>query len=408
MKLGIFSDTHLGFGEKGERFPESFENLEQALALCIEEQVDAAILAGDVFDAPVPSHSVLFKAMQSFAKAGNVKSAVKVFLEKNSERKEIFPECLPIAVVHGNHEFRGGDSKTALDVLNLAGLLVYFHAARLELSKGAEKVFIHGLGAVPEKKALQVLQHWNPEPVKGPANILVLHQGFKEFMAVDDEMVATLSLEDIPKGFDLAVNGHLHWNSVQNLGETVFLLPGSTIATSIKKLESEKPKGVFFYDTQSKNLSFKALPRQRKMFYHKIVFHEASAEGVLKECSEIISKDLAVKQELKPLIRLNLKGTLKKGLSPGDVGLQEIFAAFSEKALLSISKNFSSASFRKKISELREIQKSKLSVAAMGFELLEKNLEETDLRENFSAKELFALLAEDDLDKAMDLVVRKD
>ena len=66
MKIGIFSDTHLGFDKKGQRNNESFENLDQAIKLCLEENVDFCVLAGDVFDEPVPSHTSLFKSINSF------------------------------------------------------------------------------------------------------------------------------------------------------------------------------------------------------------------------------------------------------------------------------------------------------------------------------------------------------
>lgn len=404
MKIGIFSDTHLGFDRKGQRNNESFENLEQALNLCLEENVDFCVLAGDIFDEPVPSHTSLFKSINSFRLAQRAVNKTKLKIEKNGESKEIICEGLPILTIHGNHEFRGKEFKTALDVLNLAGLLVYFHAGKITVEKDNEKVCVFGLGAVPEKKALEVLQYWAPKTESDTCNLLLLHQGFKDFMAVDDEMIATLSLDDLPQGFDLIINGHLHWYNEQKLGETTFLLPGSTISTSIKKLESEKPKGVCFYDTNTKIINFKPFPKQRKMFYHKTNFNGADIEQVLEESKNLIEKDLEGNHEMKPLIRVNLKGSLKKGLSSGDVDLNDLIEKYSEKAILSISKNFSSNSFKKKISDLREEQKEKLSLVSMGFELLEKNLKETDFGEEISIKKLFDLLSEDELDEALKLV----
>ena len=406
MKIGIFSDPHLGFAEKGERAQEAFDNLSQAIDLCINEKVDFVILAGDIFDEPAPNHNILFNAMQCFAKAKKGESNVSLTLEKNNSQKKLSYFGLPILTIHGNHEYRGKETKTALDVLNFSELLIYFHASKIIVEKDNEKVCVHGLGAVPEKKAQEVLKYWNPLPEKDAVNILVLHQSFKEFMAVDDEMVATLSLADLPKDFELIFDGHLHWSNIQKLGETNFLLTGSTIATSIKKLESEKPKGVHFFDSSSKQISFKELPNQRKMFYHKISFKDANVEQVIDECKKIISSDLTSNTTLKPLIRLNLKGFLKKGLSSGDVDLKDFFNEFEKKAILSVSKNFSSTSFRKKISELREVQKERLSVVSLGFDLLEKNLSEAKFEESFSIKKLFDFLAEKDIDSALELVTK--
>jgi len=406
VKVGIFSDTHLGFDKKGERNSESFDNLSQAIQLCLDAQVDVILLPGDVFDEPVPSHSSLFNAIKCFSLAKKGSSSVNLVLEKNNESKALEYFGIPILTIHGNHEYRGKEFRTALDVLDLAGSLVYFHAGKIVVEKENEKVCVFGLGAVPEKRALEVLQHWNPVAEKNACNIIITHQGFKDFMAIDDEMIASLSLEDLPKGFNLIVNGHLHWSNKQQLGETIFLLAGSTISTSIKKLESEKQKGVHFYDTKTSVLSFKPFPMQRKMFYHKIVFDHADAEQVLAKCNELLNSDLKEKHELKPLIRLNLKGTLKTGLSSSDVDLNAFCEKASEKAILSLSKNFLNVSFKKRISDLREAQKSRLSVASMGFELLEKNLKETDFGDGISAKTLFDLLSEDELDKALDVVTK--
>src|SRR3989344_539677 len=367
MKVGIFSDTHLGFDSRGERAQESFENLEQAINICVQESSDVVILAGYVFDAPVPSHDTLYRAMAAFSAGKKGRCEINAVFEKNTEKKQLSFEGLPILAIHGNHEYAGKDTRTALDVLSVSGLIFYFHAGKVVLKKGNERAVVFGLGSVPEKKALEVLQHWAPKPEKGCANILMTHQGFKEFMAVDDEMVATLSLEDLPRGFDLFVNGHLHWQQKHKIGDGVFILPGSTIATSIKKIEADQKKGVHFFDSETKSITFMPFSKQRRAFYHKIDFKDAEIDAVLETCRK------------------------------------EIYEEFPARSILSISKNFSSVSFRKKISELREMQKSKLSVAAMGLELLEKNLKETDFG-SVSVKELFDLLAEDEPEKALSLI----
>jgi hypothetical protein len=53
------------------------------------------------------------------------------------------------------------------------------------------------------------------------------------------------------------------------------------------------------------------------------------------------------------------------------------------------------------------MQEEKKSVAAMGFELLEKNISETDFGSEIALKELFDLLADDDLDCALELFGKK-
>ncbi|HIH09733.1 MAG TPA: hypothetical protein HA254_03595 [Candidatus Diapherotrites archaeon] len=404
MKVAIFSDTHLGFEERSERSQESFDNLESAISLSLAGNADVIVIAGDVFDAPVPSHSVLYKSMQSFSISKRKDSAVSLKLEKGGISRDIAVSGTPVIAIHGNHEFFGKEAKTALDVLDLSGLVIYLHAGRIEAQKGSEKLYIYGLGAVPEKRALDVMAKWGPVPEKGSPNILLVHQAFKEFMAVDDEMVATLSLDDLPKGFDLTVDGHLHWRNEQNLGDSIFLLAGSTIATSIKKLEAQKPKGVYFFDTTSKALSFVPFDVQRKAFYHKMTFKDSGPQDVIAKCRELILQDLKEENRLKPLIRLNLKGTLAKGINSADVNLKPVLDEFAQSALLSVSKNFSDVSFKARIEELAELQKSRLSIAAMGFELLERSLSEAEFDGTFPSRGLFDSLAEDEIENAFKLL----
>lgn len=405
MRLGIFSDTHLGFAEKEERSDDSFLALDQAIGICGAAGVDLIVLSGDVFDTTVPSHTVLFRAVNSFARAKEFKSGVKLKLEKNSSSGELKFSGIPILAIHGNHEYLGKEQRTALDVLSASGLIIYFHAGKIVAQKGEECTCIFGLGAVPEKVALDVLRQWNPQAQSGACNILLTHQGFKEFMPIEDDMVASLSLGDLPKGFDLVVNGHLHWSSLHEISGSKFLLAGSTIPTSIKKLEAERQKGVYIFDTQTKSLEFFPFERQREMFYHKILFNDADSEKIRSECAKTLEGDLKGVHEFKPLIRLNLKGSLKKGLSNSDIDISEIEAEYSAKAILSISKDFSSDSFKKKISELREMQKSKLSVISMGMQILEKNLSETGFGSDFDMKKFFDLLSNGEIEQAEKMVV---
>src|SRR3989344_6068052 len=107
MKVAVFSDTHLGFDERGERGEESFENLEKAVLLSIENKADFILICGDVFDAPVPSHNILFRAMKSFSAAKGTENSVKLSLEKDSVLTPLFFSGIPIIAIHGNHEYFG-------------------------------------------------------------------------------------------------------------------------------------------------------------------------------------------------------------------------------------------------------------------------------------------------------------
>ncbi len=409
MRIGIFSDTHFGFGEGTERESESFENGLKAFKLCFGQKVDAIIIPGDVFDEALPSPETLSRAFDVFLNAlKQPKSQVKVTTTSKHGEKEFDFFGVPVIVIHGNHDCRSIGKTNILEVFSKSNFLAYLSPGKAFIEKGNEKVCVHGFSAVPEKKAFDVLKLLDPKPEKADANILIMHQSFREFLPFVDDMIATLSLEDLPKGFDLIVNGHLHWTDVQKLENATFLLAGSTVTTQMKKLEAVREKGVFVFDSVSKSLDFFPLPDQRKLFYHKLKFENAKPQEIVFEAKRLLDESISKNESsLPPLVRLKLEGSLALGVNSSDISFTELLDESKGKAIVSISKSFFSASFKKKIADLRSLQKSRQSVASLGFEILEKNLEETDFADSFDVRTVFDLLAENEIEKASEVILGK-
>ncbi len=398
MKAAILSDFHLGFAEGRERSEECFEQASQALQLALESKAELIIHAGDLFDDDVPSQETWERTFKLFAPLKAAKASGLVVKEKDGKKQEFNFSHIPMVAIHGTHECRGRDFKNALEVLESAGVLVHLHAATASIGD----LVVHGLSGIPEKKALDALKMWNPKPLPGKKNVLVLHQSIKEFLPFDDEMIASISLADLPSGFDLIVNGHLHWSDEQDLNGKKFILPGSTVVTQMKKLESERQKGIYLWDTESGSTEFKVLPNQRKFFYKKLEFKEAGLEQVLGELEKELSALLSKNFEQKPVVKIKLKGTLAKGLKQGDLSLKPIVEKFGGKAIVSIDRAFTDVSFAKKLEELRALQKSKKSITALGLELLEKNLSQTSFKNAFDAREFFELLSAGKVDEVVE------
>jgi len=399
MKIAVISDTHLGFGEKTKRKQEALNNALQAFCLAVENNADFILLPGDIFDSKIPLIETWHDAFELF----NVsKTAKKSLVKILKEEKELSFSGIPVIAIHGTHEFRSKDFKNPLQVLQSAGFVFYIHANHLIIKKENEIIAVHGLGGVPEKKALDVLKLYNPKPLPDTKNFLLLHQSIKEFLPTSDEMAASISISNLPKEFDLIINGHLHWFSETNFEGGKLLIPGSTIVTQMKKLESEKQKGIVLIDSVSMKTSFLPLQKQRKLFYEKISFDSAFEDEILSKLKNKINSFLSENSvNLIPLIRIKLNGTLAKGLTQGDIDLNKVLKEFEAKAIFSVDKNFSSISFKKRIQELRELHKSKKSVSSLGIELLEKNLSETSFDSAFDVQRFFELLCEEDSDKAL-------
>jgi len=398
MLLGIFSDTHLGFGDD-DRYEEAFDRFDESIAFFKEKNADYILHAGDLFDHAIPSQEVWHKTMVCFNKNNSkITLLTKTYLDK---KFDVTVKGIPIIAIHGTHEFRGKDFSNALAVLQEANCLLHLHAGNVKLTKNGEEVYIHGMGGVPEKHAKVVLEKYSPKPVPEKTNILLLHQSFKEFLPFDDESIASLSLADLPSGFDLIIDGHLHWTNEQQIEGKRFLLTGSTIFTQMKKLESEKGKGCFLFDTETKKLDFFPFKNQRNLFYEKLKFDDAQPEEVINKVNSVVEKILSCEFKINPLIRLKLVGTLTKGFSQKDVKLD----LPKERAIFSVSKNFESALFKKQIDNLKELQKEKKGIIELGIDILEKNVVEAKL--NIDTRRMFDLLSNGEIDTAEVILLKE-
>ena len=406
MKIAIISDLHLGYGDE-ERTKEAFEAAEQAFELAIENKVEFILLPGDIFDASVPKQEIWHQAFRllNLAKKQETRKMSITTISKKGGVDRLDFQGIPVIAIHGTHEFRGKDYKNALQVLEEAKALIYSHAEVLLIEKDygveEERVAVHCLGGVPEKVALDVLNEWHPKPMDKAFNILVFHQSLKEFLPTPDPMAASISLSDLPPGFQLYVDGHLHWHDELKIEQGKFLLPGSLIFTQMKKLEAEREKGIYLFDTQENEAKFLPLPVQRQLFYHKLEFKQATPEGIRQKIEELLQADLLDTKPLKPLIRIKIQGSLAPGFSPSDIDFSSILKDYEGRAILSLTKNFAKQSFKKKIDELRQMQQARKSLAEVGLNLLEKNLAQTSFDDAFEVKEVFELLAQGEGDKAL-------
>ncbi len=407
MRLAIVSDTHLGFARGSPREGDAVFNLRQALEGIAKQEPDVVIFPGDLFDHKIPKQEVWHEFFELFNILQNGKHPEsKITHFPRGEKEKVFNyRGIPVIGIAGTHEYRSKDLKNALQVLDTAGFLVCLHASHATLEKNGEKVNIHGMSGIPEKRALEALRMYDPKPHPNTHNLLVLHQSIKEFLPSKDDMVATIGLSDLPNGFDLLVNGHLHWTSITEWEEKKLLIPGSTVFTQMKRLEGEKPKGWYIYDTQTRALEMHHIPKQRKLYYHCIKFKLATPQNVVKKCRELLAKDLVNPHEMLPLYRLKLKGTLAQGFTQADIDFAKILDGFEEKALFSTMKKFQTGELSVRLDELRALHKSKTSIAQMGIHLLEKNLASTPLGTRLDVKRLFELLEDkENVEKVIQLL----
>ena len=284
----IASDFHLGYGYNTQREKDCYFVLEEIL----QEKENLILFAGDMFDSRIPRLEVLSEAMDFLTKLKDRDSNVKL-LECDKKVNGRAMQGVPFISIYGNHE-RRPNLINPVQALEKAGLLINLHCEKIVLEAEGKKIAVHGMSHVPDRYAKDVLKEWNPKPVEGALNILLIHQNIDPFVYSPLEDV-NLKMSDLPVGFDYIVNGHVHWKNEVDLGKGKLLIPGSTIPTQLNKKESQIKKGYFLLNEK---LKFKEI-RQRNFYYTTL-----ESRKDLEEFLESIGKE-----DIKPIVKIKIKNT---------------------------------------------------------------------------------------------------
>jgi DNA repair exonuclease SbcCD nuclease subunit len=394
MKIALISDLHLGFKWGTPRFEDAFEQAREAFTKALDKGADLILVGGDIFEKPVPPLEVLARTLE----------ILNLRLRREStavwkDGKKPKPQALkgtPIISLHGNHEWRSKGQTNVLEALEAAGVLIYLNLENIVFETPDGKVAIHGMSYVPERYSREVLKQWNPVPVEGARNILLLHQSLGSFVFENREQ-ARIQLGDLPPGFDLYVCGHVHCRGETRVGGSPVLFPGSTERTQL--LEAEKVKGFYLVDlADGLNYEFVELETPRDFFFEELEVHEvelAELEKLVKlKIEEVLEKPR--RNPKPPLIKLRLIGSLAKGAMSSEFDVQRIAEEFSGRALLEIDRTrLLSGIAGEKAELIRKLREQPLSLKEKTMRLLEGYLAEMVREPLFNISELYQLLTEE-------------
>jgi len=401
MKIAVLSDFHFGHASNTELEDDSFDNAEEAMNDALDS--DLIIISGDVFDSRMPKTGIWAKAIKILVKPMLKENTGVRLLEINKELKDISKRTLkgiPLVVIHGNHERKARDEINAVEALEHAGILIYLHGNTAVFEKDGKKVAIHGMGNVPERYAKTALDQWNPQPVPGCFNILLIHQSIDPYVFSPLEP-PSLSLSNLPKGFDLIIDGHLHTHIQDSVSGIPLVISGSTVITQLEKSEAEIEKGLFKIELDGVPwINFTALKNNRKFFYYEVELNQMLP---LKEQIENVLNDV-LNQEFskKPLVKIKIRG---KETDVADEELRHIVRKYSDKFSIMFVKELETPEMTKKIEFLRNLREEKLSVEEIGLQVLKKNLDELEFENIFDYEQAFSLLSEGDVEKLFNILI---
>lgn len=420
MIIGILSDLHLGYGWETEREEDSFVQAREALER-VAAKADIIIIPGDIFDARNPRQEVLHRALNLFSRFkfdAAVRTKLVDLKTARGERLDwkarqgaaatggelsysvgtislhaTHELGIPIVAIHGTHDRRARSATNPVKLLEEAGHLIHLDGQTAIFEKDGERVAICGVAGVPEVYSRERFKELKPKPVSGAINIMMLHQSIKGFVYMDEDN-PTLTLEDMPRNFDLIVNGHIHWGGRAQIGITDVLIAGSTITTQVRKGEATISKKVYFYETKTKQISEEVLQTPRPVFYFELKADGKTATQVRAEVLAALQSVTDKELPKKPLVRVRIVGKSTETLG----SFSDVVAEFTDKLLLTVKDDSSSDEQLQKLEKARGFLEGGLDIESMGLRVLS----ELSAKEQFSFKtaDVFELLADGDIEKA--------
>ncbi len=389
MRIAILSDFHLGY----DRFrADALKQAEEALNLAAEK-ADVLLIPGDIFDNREPSPDVLAEGITLFRELSGRKWGASV--ADFSGEGRIYTKA-PIVAIPGTHERRAEGVEDPVDLLGLAGLLVDATNATVTIQKGDEKIAIRGLGGISEDRFKEILKREDPKPVDGLFNVFFFHQSVYELLPFSEEFIR---FDDLPRGFDLYVDGHIHSRVEGSAHGKPFLIPGSTVLTQLKDGEQDA-KGFYLYDTENRKYEFNTI-RSRRFAVRKIDIEGKEPSQVVEEIENAIKKESTSGDV--PIVRVELVGKLKDGYKNMEINIPGIVKKHGNDAIVEIGKDKIEVTQEQRLVDKSEIAAG-VSVKDFGISIFVEKVKKNGYNLKKSPVELFDELS---ADESKEKVVKK-
>lgn len=392
MKIGIVSDFHIGY----ERFYDDAYTQAREAIIGASERSDMLVIPGDIFDKRYPKPDVLAQAINLFRDIKNRNWTAKVTGYKPYGNTKIYTD-IPVIAIPGTHERTAEGKENPLTLLSLAGLLVDCSESTVTVSKGNEHVSVFAIGGLSEELVKPRLNALNPKPILGSFNIFMFHQSTYELLPFSDHFIHN---DELPKGFDLYINGHIHNKVIDKIHGNDFLIPGSTVLTQLKSGEQED-KGFFIYDTITRTFEFFKI-NSRPFIASEITIHNATPQSFKELIEKKINSQMAFANSKKPIIKIIIFGTIGNGFSKLDMPIRSIEEQYKDSIYLDFDvKNFVDPKIDKQISDIQEGKIMGNSIKEYGFALFSEKLKKLGFNADINISELFNALIISKKEKAV-------
>ncbi len=268
MKIIHTSDLHLGKRiNEFSMLDDQRYILEQIVQICEREQADVLLLAGDIYDRPIPSAEavMVFDAFLSELSARNVIVCAVSGNHDSAERIAFGSNLMKSSGVYFSGVYDGHTQKVLLadEFGELAiYLLPFVRPSVVRRGLGIEEIESY------EDAVREAIAHMDVDSSK--RNILVAHQFVTGAGRCDSEEIVVGGLDNVDASifdvFDYTALGHIH--SPQNITDTVRYC-GTPLKYSVSEAEQEKSVTVIEMG-KKETLTIRTIPLTPKHDLRKI------------------------------------------------------------------------------------------------------------------------------------------
>jgi exonuclease SbcD len=361
FKFAHLADCHIG----ANRGP-ILEKLElaafsKAMDVCMWENVDFVLIAGDLFHANLPD---MFVANEAVKKMREVRDA-----------------GIPIYVIYGSHDY-SPNGTSIIDILDSTGLIKKVVKGedvdgklRLEVFKdpktGAKLVGISGRKAGLERNYFEMLDRECLEKEEG-FKIFAFHSAVSELKPEFLAQMESIPVSLLPKGFDYYASGHVHRRTESGFaGYARVVFPGALFGGYSRDLEDSakgEKRGFYLvsFDDKVEEVKFMEVEVCNFEYFE----YDASDKNSVQAKKDMMDKLGKIEAENEIAV-VKIKGELSGGKT-SDISSSEIRDLLKENGALDVIINRYGLSSR-----------DYASVRAMGEDV--PTIENRLLRENIGA-----------------------
>jgi len=371
-KFAHIADCHLG----AQKYPElkdlELRAFKECLDICMTEEVDFIIIAGDLFHSNLPDMGVVKEAV------------VKL--------KQVKEMGIPVYINYGSHDFSPNQT-SIIDIITESGLMKkLFNAKVLEDQKGNEQIQllfttdpktgakltgISGRKMGIDDSYYEILDRESLEAEEG-FKIFVYHTSVKNILPEYLTALGGTDIKRFPRNFDYYAGGHIHKRICEDKleGYGVITYSGPLFGGYPRDLEiSAKGEKRGFYIIEYEDcirtcadIKFHSLELSKYLYMEFNADHKTPAQLNQEMKKEFERKESQDKIKGR-IIVLKVKGELTSGKT-SDVNFQELRKYLKEADALHVSINYHGLVSR----EFTEIRVKGETVEEIEENLLQENL----------------------------------